>query len=842
MVVMHEVKNRKNVNHSIKKAPSQSFTLPQSGAIASALDFIVPSWPLQNAVAVNPFWNLKNQEIASVLEELAPIVHESLYMSLNYYLGRYQAGFITDRALHCALQAARLRLPSVPEHIDELVQLSKTDCDITQKCLTFAEYFDQEQGTSWASTVQRQISHYAAAYFDQGQAVAPFPWKDASFWQAWKSAQSADGTMEAFGIKNFRDLLEIPRDGGAEEFAQKALTELQLPSPFVETRYLRRLLATVFGWATQFQLCEWQKSLGYSNIPEARSVELLAVLLTYDRTLRKVAQGINSTVFDRWKMSISSHLTEQESRVHSFELHQIWQSALELSYQTDLAAKIHQVSVNKKNHHHETRYQIALCIDVRSEVLRRALEDTSSEVATVGFAGFFGMPFTYRAVDEKKPTARLPVLLPPAFAVDEKSGQQEPIQRQALVQSFFRNLRKAPLSSFAYVEIFGIYSVVKMLQNTWQGTWQGTPAIKKTVRLSDRDRGPDIQSLRQSNGTCLTLDAKIERAAVILRHMGVTKSLRQSPPRILVIMGHASEHLNNAFRSSLECGACGGHAGDINARVLTDLLNDPDIREGLAQKGLNIPPETWVVAALHETVTDEIVVFDRQKIPPSHSEDMTRLEILFSQASLKARHERQGSRSHHLDPLAGRRSHNWSETRPEWGLAGNASFIVAPRSFTKNVNLAGRAFLHDYDASQDEGFATLELIMTAPMLVTHWINIQYYVSTVAPRFYGSGNKALHNLVNESGVFEGNGGDLRVGLPLQSVHDGEKFVHEPLRLSVLIAAPRHAIEDIIRKHESVRHLVDNGWIHLMHLDPDSREITRRRPGGLYIPVEILEALS
>ncbi|MBC7793042.1 MAG: DUF2309 family protein, partial [Clostridia bacterium] len=67
------------------------------------------------------------------------------------------------------------------------------------------------------------------------------------------------------------------------------------------------------------------------------------------------------------------------------------------------------------------------------------------------------------------------------------------------------------------------------------------------------------------------------------------------------------------------------------------------------------------------------------------------------------------------------------------------------------------------------------------------------------------------------VFEGNGGDLRIGLPMQSLHDGERFVHTPLRLSVFIEAPQLAIDNVIAKHETVRSLVNNGWIALYRLD-------------------------
>jgi uncharacterized protein YbcC (UPF0753/DUF2309 family) len=171
-----------------------------------------------------------------------------------------------------------------------------------------------------------------------------------------------------------------------------------------------------------------------------------------------------------------------------------------------------------------------------------------------------------------------------------------------------------------------------------------------------------------------------------------------------------------------------------------------------------------------------------------------------------------------------KRTNDWAQTRPEWGLANNAAFIVAPRSRSRAINLAGRSFLHDYDWRRDADGSILELIMTAPMVVTHWINMQYFASTVDNARYGSGNKVLHNVVGgRIGVFEGNGGDLRIGLPLQSLHDGERWVHTPLRLSVFIEAPQAGIEAVMKKHEVVRHLVDNRWLHLFRIDSQTNAV-------------------
>ncbi|RBD99449.1 DUF2309 domain-containing protein, partial [Xanthomonas oryzae pv. oryzae] len=124
----------------------------------------------------------------------------------------------------------------------------------------------------------------------------------------------------------------------------------------------------------------------------------------------------------------------------------------------------------------------------------------------------------------------------------------------------------------------------------------------------------------------------------------------------------------------------------------------------------------------------------------------------------------------------------------------------------------------------------LELILTAPVVVASWISLQYYGSTVAPERFGAGNKLLHNVTGGIGVVEGNGGILRTGLPWQSVHDGERLIHEPLRLSVLIEAPTEAIGAILERHPQLRALFDNRWLHLFALDDEGR-MARRYIGDL-----------
>lgn len=810
---------------SAHASTSAAFDARLDAACEQACAAIAPAWPLDRAIAVNPHWQRIGRPLREVAARMAVLAGIQVFPPRPEMKRAWEAGRITTADLVEALA----QMPALPaaDAMPAQCVVALSDAAALPRLPLLIDVLDDDPARhtrlSWRQAITHQVSQTCAAYFDERQADWQPEQRD-GLYAFWRDTLTHDhGIGVLMGLPDLsRRLHALPAT--RREAERWVMQRLGLPET-VWADYLEAVLLTVQGWASWCAYLGWEAKL--EGRSDAHLRDLLAIRLAWGAILLECKDDAASNrafaaLRAEWERAPQLLRRAEEA----LWVDEAWQLALEVGYQRGLAQRLAAAVLPGVAPAEPPEVQAAFCIDVRSEPLRRSLEAAWPGLQTIGFAGFFGLPVAYTPLGTTARRPQLPGLLPAAMEVTDRlvaaGGQVDAPDtelQEAALRARQRRFASAeawlsgsrwPSAAFSFVEAAGIGYLGKL------GQWL-QPAPRS--RENDDHAGLPARYRPLCRPALAGLDgpARVALAARVLHAMGLDRGLAP----LVLLVGHGSQSANNAQAASLDCGACCGQTGEVNARALARLLNEPEVRAGLRAQGIEVPAETVFVAALHNTTTDEIESFDLDLLPGSVRARWERLQGVFAQAGDQVRRERAARLG--LDARTGaaallaqlrQRANDGAQTRPEWGLAGNACFLIAPRQRSRGLVLDGRAFLHDYDAAHDADGSVLELLMTAPMLVTHWINWQYHASTCEPERLGSGNKLLHNVVGgRLGVFEGNGGDLRIGLARQSLHDGVRWVHEPLRLTVVIDAPAERIEGILQRHAVVRQLVDNGWLHL-----------------------------
>jgi len=833
--------------------------------VDEAARVVAPLWPLSTFVAVNPLWDLRQMPFHEAVAYAGQVLGINGYPPTAMFARAYAEGRVTAADLRAVLDGERAKERSArmgAERGDGIGRRLRAP-----RPSTAAERHDRVLGTKVAEAVDREVAKWCAAY------VAGVVPDDAArgFYAAWRQVVVYDPAARSVAGRAGRGrLAELGED--AEEAILGCLDLLGIPEAG-RTSELARHFARMPGWAGH---AKWRSRWAAPDHPgpAVHLVDYLAVRLCYEAVLlesfgrgpglrrkrRRTLRGgsgltVNASKEEEPQGSAEDPQADAEeplgsaedpqagaeeplgsaarraglgaaglpedvagrlSRLGATEAARVWLAAYENHYRDWLLDALDRAPSPRRK---PPAAQVVFCIDARSERLRRHLE-AAGPYETLGLAGFFALPIRYRALGSADAVDLCPALVRPSAQMAERpTGASRATAARALAgrqvlagaHSAFGSARKGAISQFVLAEAGGfVAGPIAIAKTLSPGRYRSARSWVQRVAAPPSDTLVDADPA--AGGLSDEAQAKFAHAA--LTTMGLVHSFAS----VVLLCGHGSSTENNPYASALDCGACGGNRGGPSARAAAAILNRPATRRLLAERGVAVPDGTVFVAGEHDTATDTVAVLDAHLVPPSHRDVVAALQSALERAGAAAAMERcpslPGNESRRRKGRPAERAADWAQVRPEWGLARNAAFVVGPRELTAGLDLGGRCFLHSYDPGADADGAALETILTAPMVVAHWISAQYYFSTVDPAVLSAGDKTTQNVVAGIGVVQGAGGDLRVGLPLQSLYVAERAYHEPMRLLVAVHAPLALLDAVVARNQVLRELFDGQWVHLV----------------------------
>ncbi|MGE0791048.1 MAG: putative inorganic carbon transporter subunit DabA [Sandaracinaceae bacterium] len=731
--------------------------------------------------------------------------------------------------------------------------------------------------------VHPPLIRFLSAYLDQGLADWAMPDRERGIYATFVSiiAHPSARLALSYGAELDR-VLEGEPGSDAWESLERSLDALGVE----RARWPNFLLAEALGlrgWAGMIHQLELRPDRAPTAPLPATLVDYLAVRLLLTRAAGAAAlerAGHRETLAElRGRRSITFPApTEDERAWASFQVAQLlgWPAArilaldpdavsrfeatirelddprrraiLHRAYERQLRQRFYTAIARPPHDAPSSDVQLVTCIDEREESFRRHVEEVDARVETLGAPGFFGVAMYHQGATDARPRALCPIAVRPRHLVPREPDARGDLRARAsdlrrrleglVIRSAHAGTRGFVLGALLTATLGVVWSLPLVLRVLFPRLLGAGRLRRSTVTRTDAPR--------------LAIDRDDDTAAEIGEHVGFTSaemadvvfgqltqlSLADRLARLVVVLGHGSTSQNNPHRSVYDCGACGGSAGGPNARAFAAFANDPRVRAILGERGLAITPDTWFVGGERNTTSNEVTLFDTDRVPASHHARLADIVSTLEEARRREAHERCRrfeSFPTWLGPdlalghVEGRAA-DIAQTRPEYGHGTNAFCFVGRRARTRGLFLDRRAFLVSFDPSGPDAAARLSALLDAVVPVVLGINLEYFFGRVDPTGYGCGTKLPHNVVSLLGVMDGPSSDLRTGLHWQTLE-----LHEPVRLTLVVEAPASSVADVLARSPSLARLVEHGWLSLAALDPSSDALFEIQD-GVFVRVE------
>ena len=405
-------------------------------AIDDACDSVAPAWPLDRLVAVNPYWGRTSHDFVDVAHAMAREAGSPLFMPPAYFAQAWSRGDITAGDLEQAVRESRhgLAAAHAPAPHDLVPSLDRARGHDPQGAALplLSDALDARRDLrhepAWADVLTHQISQFCASHYDTDQA----DWRPVVT-EAEAGAATGTGLYARWRESLAHDrgvawLMHAPhiaaRAGRLPTRAHQLLDEavqLMQPPAGQEGLWLRVALLRLKGWASWCAYRRWQARLDGRD--DADLIDLLAIRVAWECLLDDGNRGPGS-VWAAWRDAWDRDA--QRGPHPALGVLATWQRAQELAYQRRLLDALRRAAAHAEAPRSTSavagsapRVQAVFCIDVRSEVFRRALESAAPDVQTLGYAGFFGLALRHQPLGVEDPgavRALAPALMSPTLA------------------------------------------------------------------------------------------------------------------------------------------------------------------------------------------------------------------------------------------------------------------------------------------------------------------------------------------------------------------------------------------------------------------------------------------
>jgi uncharacterized protein len=766
--------------------------------------------PLKDFVHHNTLHAFQHLRFHDGLEQASALFGYKVYLSLEEYRALYQSQKISRAALEWVI--AEQKGADVAEQWESKLLHEPYDTTLSAIVGLLRSKWKDLYKINLDKEVHPLVFRLARSYLDQGIAIWKFPVRGKGFLSSVRTLER-HSFISLFKRPRARRLLLDTRCGikqlldilvGEESYYEQYLFDQQFAHP---------------GWSGMAAVLESKpEALLDRRAMSLHDFIVLELLLEIDVLDAKFGESW-PPLAQKLDASIPPLFASLKRR-EVFEVYALWQEAMEWTYY-DQALRGMQMSNNDQDADvGQDSFQALFCIDDRSCSLRRYVEQFAPGSQTFGTAGFFNLAFYFQPEHGKFYTKACPAPVQPEHLIKEYEARKRHDKER-----HFSKHTSGIVGGWLISQTMGFWSALKMARSIFMPT--ETPFMVSSFQHIDPTGKLQVeckQPERHPHGLQLgfTVAEMAERIEGLLRSIGLVRGFAP----IVYLVGHGASSVNNTYYAGYDCGACSGRAGSPNARAAAYMANHPEVRALLQERGIDIPANTQFLGALHDTTRDEIAFYDEDKLNAKNTRLHQDNAMVFGKAlayNAKERARRfwlmdikdDARRIHEKVKL---RSLSLFEPRPEWNHATNALCIVGRRATNKHLFLDRRAFLNSYDYRTDPDGRHLLSIMKAVAPVCGGINLEYYFSRVDNYRLGAGTKLPHNVVGLIGLANGVEGDLRPGLPRQMVN-----IHDPLRLLVMVEHFPEALLEVIRQDEPTYEWFKHGWIHLVAIQPESKEI-------------------